>query len=193
MEQSPSSEHDSCSVGQENPYLHEPECSFLCSQETAVGPCATPVESSANLKNKISFSIILELTPGHPNSLVPSGCPTEILYVFLISPCVLHVPPISTSLKIRTQDTHWKVCLFARRDLERNGSYLKNQFDPVIKKGYWHSNGRRKKPLQLAVQRNSTVTREVRNWKNPVRHFGRGCCFVFGVCKLWFSTRRLTL
>jgi hypothetical protein len=35
---------------------------------------------------------------GLRNDLIPSGCPSKVLYDFLISPWMQHFPPISTSL-----------------------------------------------------------------------------------------------
>jgi len=46
--------------------------------------------------NLISF----RLHQGLASGLFPSGFPTKTLYTFLVSPCVLHDPPISCSLML---------------------------------------------------------------------------------------------
>jgi hypothetical protein len=44
---------------------------------------------------------------GLPSGLFPSDFPTRILYSFLFSPCVLHAPPISSSLTCNSNYS-WK-------------------------------------------------------------------------------------
>jgi hypothetical protein len=70
------------------PYLKEP----------ATCPCHEPVQSSPrpNLTSwrailRLSFHLRLVL----PSGLLLSGLPTQILYAPLLSPYVLHAPPIS--------------------------------------------------------------------------------------------------
>jgi hypothetical protein len=47
---------------------------------------------------RIQFNINLHLRLNHPSGLFPSSFPTKTLYAFIISPCVLNVSPISSSL-----------------------------------------------------------------------------------------------
>jgi hypothetical protein len=54
----------------------------------------TPKSFSPNFNLILSFHLCL----GFPTYLLPSGFTTKILYAFLISPCVLYVPLISSSL-----------------------------------------------------------------------------------------------
>jgi len=73
----------------------EPEGSLPCLQESAIGPCPEPDESNPHPHTLYSFRVRLHLrlVSGH----FPAVVPTKIMYVFLISPCVLHVAPIWTS------------------------------------------------------------------------------------------------
>jgi hypothetical protein len=51
-------------------------------------PCSTPYAFITN------FNIILQITRRSRKWFLPSGIPTKILHVFLISPSVLHVSPL---------------------------------------------------------------------------------------------------
>jgi hypothetical protein len=59
-------------------------------------PYATPTGSTPS--HPISFRSFSYLRLSLPNGLLPSGFPTKIVCAFLISSCLLHVHPISTSL-----------------------------------------------------------------------------------------------
>jgi hypothetical protein len=67
----------------------EPEISFPCLQEFAIGPYVEPTEcrpySHAHFFN-INFNIVFHLRLDLPGGLFPAGFPTESLYAFLISP-----------------------------------------------------------------------------------------------------------
>jgi hypothetical protein len=72
----------------------QPKGLLPCSQEPATGPYAV-----YNFPLYVTSIIILyfHLRLGLPSDLFPSGFPTKILNAFYVSPCVLHVPPISYS------------------------------------------------------------------------------------------------
>jgi hypothetical protein len=68
----------------------EPVGLLPCSQEPSTGPYPDPDQS--NVYHPILFlkRFILILSThlhlGHPNDLLPSGIPTNVLYTFLLSP-----------------------------------------------------------------------------------------------------------
>jgi hypothetical protein len=76
----------------------EPEGSLSHSQEFTTSLYPKPDESSPHRQlyfPNIHFNII---HLGLPSGLFPSGFPIKILYAFLISPCLLRFPPISSFL-----------------------------------------------------------------------------------------------
>jgi hypothetical protein len=65
----------------------KPVCSFLCSQEPAIGPPPEPDESNPHplTVSLRSILILSYLCLGLPSGLFPSGFPAKILYTFLTS------------------------------------------------------------------------------------------------------------
>jgi hypothetical protein len=79
----------------------ESEGSLWCSQKPTTSPYPEPAASSTQLPilfPKIHSNIILPLTPSLSIGPFPSGYPTKILYVFLISLMHTTCPAISLSL-----------------------------------------------------------------------------------------------
>jgi hypothetical protein len=67
----------------------EPEGSLPCSQQPATGRYPEPDASSPHLAThfpKIHSNITFPSTPRSYNDFFPSGFPTKIVYVILISP-----------------------------------------------------------------------------------------------------------
>jgi hypothetical protein len=80
----------------------EPEGLRPCSQESTTGPYLEPDECSpvSLISILILFSQInLSLSSG----LFPLDFPIKMLYVFLVSPCVLHSPIISSLIWLFTR------------------------------------------------------------------------------------------
>jgi hypothetical protein len=75
----------------------EPEGSLPHLQKPAICPYAEPAQSSpcppSHFLN-VHFNIILHSNPGLPGGLLPSGVSTKTLFAPLLSPYVLHAPPI---------------------------------------------------------------------------------------------------
>jgi hypothetical protein len=76
----------------------EPEGLLPHLQQPATCPYPEPDQYSPcppSLILKIHFNIILPSTLPLPSRLLPLGLHTKFLYAHLLSPYVLHVPPIS--------------------------------------------------------------------------------------------------
>jgi hypothetical protein len=99
-----------CSHSGTPQHFKEPEGSLPCSQEPSTGPYPEPDRSSSyhsiSLRSILIMSTHLRL--GIPSGLFPSGFPTNIVYVFLLFPFVLHALPISSSLD-HSNYTWWRV------------------------------------------------------------------------------------
>jgi hypothetical protein len=79
----------------------EHEDSLPCSKYPATSPNPEPHESNPHPKSyfpKIPFNIILHIQRRIPSDLYTSGFATIFPYAFLISPCKLRVPTISSFL-----------------------------------------------------------------------------------------------
>jgi hypothetical protein len=80
----------------------ETEGSLVCLREPSTGPYPQPDQSSPHYPHPISLRSILilssDLRQGLLSDVFISGFPTQILYVFVFSQCVLHALPISFSL-----------------------------------------------------------------------------------------------
>jgi hypothetical protein len=77
----------------------EPDGSLPCSQKPSTGPYPEPDQYNTyhHILSLLRSILILSthLRLGLPSGLFPSGFPTNILYVFIFSPFVLHALPIS--------------------------------------------------------------------------------------------------
>jgi hypothetical protein len=85
-----------CSYSRTSQYIMEPEGSLAYSQEPSIGPYPEPDRSTPFHPITLRSILILftSLRLCLPNSFLPSGFPTNILYAFLFSPFVLHALPI---------------------------------------------------------------------------------------------------
>ena len=97
---SPSLEANRFSASKNSPYFMEPQVSLPHSQVPATCPCPKPDQSSpwpSPHSTSWRFFLILSshLRLGIPSGLFPLGFPTKTLYTPLLSPYVLHAPPIS--------------------------------------------------------------------------------------------------
>ena len=83
----------------------EPESSLLHSKEPATCPYPEP-DLSSPCPHTTSWRFILILSShlrlGLQSDLFTSGSPSNTLWAPLISPCILHTPPISFFLKFRS-------------------------------------------------------------------------------------------
>jgi hypothetical protein len=100
MEQSPSWEAKSRSASQEILcLLWNPKVYYRVHKNQPLFPILSQMNQTSHtisLKSILILSSHLRLDL--PSGLFPSGFPTKILYAVLISPCVPHVPPISTDI-----------------------------------------------------------------------------------------------
>ena len=87
------------SFSRNSPNCMEPEGSLPHLQVTAICPYSEPDQSNPCPPHPTSWRSILilyfHLRLGLPSGLKPSGLPTKTLYTPLLSPHVLHAPPIS--------------------------------------------------------------------------------------------------
>lgn len=97
-----------CSVG------HEFTIRFITLfTKHAIGSYPEPVESTTQFHVLISSSILMlkscHICIGLPNGFTLSGLSSEILYTFLVSPCVLHVPAVISFLVDECNNVWWRI------------------------------------------------------------------------------------
>jgi len=101
MQQSPSWEANSRAATQEIPLLlWNPKVHYRVHRSLPLVPILSQMNPIHTFSPYFIHFIMLSshLRPRLPSDLFPSRFPTKILYSFFIYPCVLHAPPISSSL-----------------------------------------------------------------------------------------------